>query len=100
MSLSQLLVVSKFFKLILLYLFSLSEMLFPFKLHIMRVYPTQTITMMSNEHHGVWNHQEPKYLLNSLLKLTILMLHITDPLWGESSSDHWIPKFEESIYMS
>ena len=52
------------------------------------------ITVMSNKHHGVSNHQQLNCLFNSLFRLTakeISKLWITGPLWGESIGYQWIP---------
>ena len=44
--------------------------------------------------HGVLNQQRLDCLFNSLFRVTTKKpwkLHITDPMWGESTNDWWIP---------
>ena len=58
------------------------------------------ITLTSHEHHDVSNHWQLDCSFNSLFRLTtkkISELHITDPLWGESTSDWWIPLIKGPI---
>ena len=46
------------------------------------------------EHQGVLNHQPLDCLLNIMVELTskeISKVRVTDPLWGDSAGDRWIP---------
>ena len=61
------------------------------KFTVLYVHPLQ---LSYKEHHAVSNHQQLNCLFSRLFMLTpkkTSKLHITGPLWGESTSDGWIP---------
>ena len=54
----------------------------------------ESITVMSYEHHDILNHWQVNCLFNSLFRLTSnnsLRICISGSLWGESTTDWWIP---------
>ena len=56
-----------------------------------RQHSNSLITVTSHDHHGVPDHRPFECLLNSFPGWYQSKFRVTGPLWGESTSDRWIP---------